>query len=653
MLVLFTGAIASGFIYINTALTGLLLFAFAFFAFHSAWSEGRLPRLPLSIWMAIYLVWLGVVTVSSSAPNASFLTGWVLAGMPLAYLGWSALPNPDMTWARLRALFWLGGIGMAAWGIWQVVQPGGRGQAVGPLIDRNAFAALINILWFSAAYVFLNGSIFKSRNLPMLGAGLFVMSIGLFVTESRGGIGAWLLLLPLLLWAGYRNPSTRRRVLMIPVIALAAYLLSAQLAGTSVANRGFDLANDANSVARLLMWKSSVLMTLAHPLAGTGWGTFAAYYPAFRSPLENTTSGLYAHNDYLQLAAEGGMPALVLQLGVLLGLLLQLRRSLGRVSGPAGLESVALSLGALALFVHAGVNFIFYFAFMNILAGLYLARAAQLVEPTRCFVLPNFDQIGRPFKYLLAGFIPLLFAAPLLVHLSAQLCLTGTQPGLKAINLIAPSITTYDIAKLISALRPQEGIAQEVMLRSVENALKSSDGVQMKGGNFQRRLLLEALDRFDYVRAQTANSPNVGVREVKVLLANRNSLGDDIAYARARQVLDDNLAANPYHAYSMIYLARLDVLTAHAGAAMEFLRRSQGHVLSRRDQQLLSVEMLRQLAAPKVIAELDNIEEQLRKIRSESEVGKVMAFSPEASEAIDARLNAIGAQLRASHSQVL
>lgn len=634
----------------DTALTGLALLFFTILALQTAALKKVWPSLPLSIWMLIYLAWLSIVTTTSTIPNTSILTAWTLAGLPFTYLAWSILPNTDMLWSRLRILLWIGGMGMALWGLWQVVQPIGNSQGLEPLIDRNAYAALMNLLWFPAAYLFLTAKTSAKHWMPFFsGAGLFIISAALFATESRGSIVIWALLLPMLLWAGYRYAPSRRLVWLIPFTALAAYLVSAQVLGTSVADRTYDLAQNPSTGARLLMWKSTIQMTLAHPLTGTGWGTFADYYPAYRSLLENTTSGQFAHNDYLQLAAEGGIPALLLQLGLMLGLLFQLKRSLKRASDPAGLESVALLLSALALFIHAGVNFIFYFAFMNILAGLYLARAAQLVEPARNIPLPSFEQISRPIKYLLAGFIALLLAAPLLIHLTAQLCLTGSQPGLKALNLVAPNLTGYDIAKLISVIRPQEGIAQEVMLQASEQALKDSDGISMKGDNFQRRLLNEALENFDLMRAQTANNPNIGVREVQVLLDNHSSLDGDAAYTKAHQVLSDNLKADPYHAYSMIYLARLQAAEGHRTDALYTLQRAEHHVLTRRDQQLVTVEILRQLAAPKIIPELDDIEQQLHKVRSESETGKVLKLPAHFSEDIDVKLNAIAAQLQPAH----
>ena len=647
---LIVAAIAAGFVFIGTALTALLLFAWSALALRQMVLTGTWQHYPLSNWMLAYLAWLGIAVWWSTVPNASWLTAWVLAGLPIAYLAWGLTPNPDKVWGALRGVFLLAGPALALWGLGQVVTGYGYGYPVGPLVDKNAFAALMNLFWFIAAVHFIrniNDKGFHARLiLPALG--LLLIAATLFATESRGAILTWLLLMPFALWAGFRATRNKRAVLAVLAIALVGYLGAANLLGLSIGHRTLDLKEDVSTSARLLLWKSAAEIAKDHPLAGTGWGTFAAQYPAYRDPRENTTAGVYAHNDYVQLAAEGGIPALMLMLGILAGLLLQLKRSVAFKENPHALEATGLLLGSLALFIHAGVNFIFYFAFMNILAGLFAARAVQLITPagSGSVQLGGFAQIGRATKVILASFIALLLAGPLLLQLLAQTTLTGSQPGLAILRTVWPTANPYAIAKLITAIRPSSGIAQEVMLLASEHALKDSDGVSMAGVNFQGKVLEETLQRYELIRAQTTNNPNLGVREARTLIQYRDFLKPGVALPRARNILMQNLRMDPYHADSMIELSRLDVVEGHKQQAQQVLRASFTHVLSRRDQQLLVVESLRQLAAPQKIAELDSIEKQLRNVRSDSETGKPLILPANFSENIDARLASIAATLR-------
>ena len=110
-------------------------------------------------------------------------------------------------------------------------------------------------------------------------------------------------------------------------------------------------------------------------------------------------------------------------------------------------------------------------------------------------------QIRPSVKRLLAGFIILLLSAPFAFHLISQASLTGSQPGLKTINLIAPKVTAYNIASFISAIYPKEYIAQQAMLQTAEQFLveNTKSGDAAKG--FKQQLIGETIDRFDAVRA--------------------------------------------------------------------------------------------------------------------------------------------------------
>ena len=654
--------ILSGFWYIGSAITGLLLIVAAIFGSNLILSRQTLQVYSLSKLMLAYLVWLFIVAYTSKVPNTSMMTLAVLAGLPVMYLVASNMPNFADIWQNLRVLLFIIAVGLALWAIWQVAHKVGYGWAVGPLVDRNAFAALMNLLWFPAVFLFIsNQSASKCWLKLTLGGGLFIISMALFATTSRGGILIWLLLLPFMLCAIYRRTKSKQIIIVVLVIATSAYICCAQFLHSDIADRNFQigapvqigsganvgqLSKDASVNARLLMWQSTLKIAYDHPLIGTGWGTFESYYPAYRSPLENITSGVVAHNDYVQLTSEGGIPILILQLSIFLNILLQLRKSLNSASEDAGFESTALLLGVSAVFMHAAVNFIFFFAFMNIIAGLYLARVSQLIGKVQIIKLPDFKQIRPLVKRLLVSFIILLVGAPFALHLIAEACLTDSQPGFKAINLLAPNITIYKIANLITTIRPQEIIAQQAMLQIAEQYLATNPNNNKDKDDFRHQLLIETIERFDAVRAWTANNPKMGVREVKMLIEHHDMLDKNVAYIKAQQVLSDNLKADPYHAYSMIWLSRLQVAQGLDAEAMRTLKFAENHIRTERDQQLIVVETLRQLAAPKIIADLDEIEKQLGLVRSDSETGRPLILSSDFSKNIDARLKAIAAQIQ-------
>jgi O-antigen ligase len=80
---------------------------------------------------------------------------------------------------------------------------------------------------------------------------------------------------------------------------------------------------------RPLIWHSAMEMVKAHPFLGVGVNTFVKAYPTYAvpgDPFGATGTGPYAHNQYLQLAAEVG----VFELIVLLVLVVLVFRSVGR-----------------------------------------------------------------------------------------------------------------------------------------------------------------------------------------------------------------------------------------------------------------------------------------------------------------------------------
>ncbi|MBP7146983.1 MAG: O-antigen ligase family protein [Acidobacteria bacterium] len=127
---------------------------------------------------------------------------------------------------------------------------------------------------------------------------------GLVATASFGGL-VGLAAGALVLVAG--RPHARRWLAVTVAGALAACALFAALRPVPA----FDLGRPDNPlVLRAGNWRGAALAALRGPFAGTGLGSFGALYPAVRRAGDSET--LYAHNSWLQLAAEGGIPALAL-----------------------------------------------------------------------------------------------------------------------------------------------------------------------------------------------------------------------------------------------------------------------------------------------------------------------------------------------------
>jgi O-antigen ligase len=137
---------------------------------------------------------------------------------------------------------------------------------------------------------------------------LFLCLAAMFMTGSRAGVVLSLLALIAAFTTFFRRDLPRRTGLVTALAgggAIALILL--QLMGTGVNSR-FDLEGAADA-GRLETYKATLRMIADHPWFGTGQGTFAYAFPAYRSP-NVSMWGVWdiAHNTLLEVASDMGIP---------------------------------------------------------------------------------------------------------------------------------------------------------------------------------------------------------------------------------------------------------------------------------------------------------------------------------------------------------
>ena len=145
----------------------------------------------------------------------------------------------------------------------------------------------------------------------------------------------WLLRLPF-------DPRLKR--------VLIGVVLVIGLAGFFWRYLGFFEKGATSVGARFDYWQAAARTTLAHPVFGTGPGTFAIPYAKIKRP-EWEMSRL-VHNDYLEQASDSGLPGFILYTAFILGaLVLSVRElALGKAeptanSGPVETRSKSNARG--------------------------------------------------------------------------------------------------------------------------------------------------------------------------------------------------------------------------------------------------------------------------------------------------------------------
>lgn len=240
-----------------------------------------------------------------------------------------------------------------------LISPSG---SFGPYVDRDHFAGLFEMLLPLAACYFI--ATWRHSRLALLwGFGLVVAVAALLFTGSRGGLLALLgetLLLMVLISVETRGPRRAMLVSAVSVLLLAAVAFLLFFAPPELTAKLGSVMHFTDTVVmgeRPKVARDSLRMFAAHPVTGSGLGTFEVVYPQFQS-FASDKSWPYAHNDYAQLLAETGVIGGALALAaLLLFLLCTLRARDPRESAISSWMQVGATVGCCGLLIHSFFDF--------------------------------------------------------------------------------------------------------------------------------------------------------------------------------------------------------------------------------------------------------------------------------------------------------
>ena len=174
-----------------------------------------------------------------------------------------------------------------------------------------------------------------------------------------------------------------RRLRRYGIAVMVLLVLAAVLWLSHVGRLGRTISpSDVGTQDRIVMWKSAANMIKDRPLLGHGLNTFMANYLKYWVGGERQPR--YAHNCYLQMAAETGLLGLFAFLALLDALFLRWLAGLRLLAGDERIILCGLSAGLLAFAVHAGVDTNFYslrqVTLFWVLAGLAIGLTERAVR---------------------------------------------------------------------------------------------------------------------------------------------------------------------------------------------------------------------------------------------------------------------------------
>ncbi len=270
---------------------------------------------------------------------------------------------------------------------------GAAGRASGPFINPNHFAGYLEIcLPLSMGLFLISGpgpklegfypaSIVEYIRLQgskkaLVGLASLLMACGILASLSRLGIFSLLFSLFVFFFVLFRGRRGKLALGLVVFASFAALLCSSIYVGLDPMLERYSLLEDAG-VNRLDAWKMGARIAADFPLTGTGIGTFRHISPLYQPPA--LKGGFHqAHNDYINIASDAGLPALA---AVLIFLVLWVRTLLsvaaqqGRFRPVAAAAFVA-SVSAMA--VHSIGDFNLQVASNGLLTAAVLGMGTSL-----------------------------------------------------------------------------------------------------------------------------------------------------------------------------------------------------------------------------------------------------------------------------------
>jgi len=219
------------------------------------------------------------------------------------------------------------------------------GWIYGPYVNHNHYAGIMELLVPMPLALSLSNRIEAPKRV-MLGFAAVIMASTIFLSGSRSGMVAFLVEAIFFAAVLFAQRKGRRPALLLAAALVVTFGLIAWIGGSEIASRIGKIHEHLRAeeaTGRVQILKDGIGMARARPITGWGLGAFPIVYPHFRSFYTDLFVN-EAHNDYLQVLIEMGVPGFALVVWFLIALY---RRGMHRLPSESRM-SVSLRLAALA-----------------------------------------------------------------------------------------------------------------------------------------------------------------------------------------------------------------------------------------------------------------------------------------------------------------
>lgn len=273
--------------------------------------------------------------------------------------------------------------------LYGVIKPRWGGYIFGPYVCHNHYAGLMEMLiplGVALALTLRPGH----PGRPLVLFAVLISIVSVLLSGSRGGVIGLLaefVLLTLIVFRAQPASLERNRALVAGFsLALLAGAAFFWLDPGGLWQRWQQLSDSRELTANMRAQVSADTLRMArgHLAYGVGLGAFAAAYPAYQTVVTDNVID-YAHNDYAQFLAEGGMTAAVLSfISLVLFFRVVFRRLRERLEEPTGWLQLGAAISVCGILVHSLLDFNLHIpanaAWFAFSAALATARPNSVLE---------------------------------------------------------------------------------------------------------------------------------------------------------------------------------------------------------------------------------------------------------------------------------
>jgi O-antigen ligase len=368
----------------------------------------------ITIIMSAYYLWLLVAIIYSYASRSIIFDFTKIMAIPLLFYICKLANFKPKIWRAFDVCLFIATTVYALLLIHQFYTTGYITILLGNKNINAIICALVS-LWALAYYLKAKHKLLKYS----FGSVILILTYVVALVHSRGVfLGYFIAIAFILLYLS--KILDAKQIFKLAFLFAYPFIIKVLITGIFISS--VDATNivalNTNSLnMRFYIWRSAFAMIQHMPWYGYGYNGFVNMYLQYRNPIE-TSYGLFAHNDYIQMLVNFGYPGLILFLALIFSSFKGLVKFCkNELSYTAKIDAICLFGVLLTAAIHSLFSYDFFILQTTILIGVFFARYHMTII-TKCKVYFVIDLSSKKKIISILLLVPLFIGILALVGFS-------------------------------------------------------------------------------------------------------------------------------------------------------------------------------------------------------------------------------------------